>query len=231
VNRTVPFTDLLSFRRQVFPVIRALFFQDFFRKELNGCSRSLFEYAQSTVSIFKIPSMNAVSKKPAPESVWTWILITLLWGSVFFATSTWMLAQASAWLDTGGFRPDRSVSLTVYLLYAPVLVVIALVAMLVKNRLDPGSRRQIERQKAVRDGRRERYFVSFAGSIATSFLFTVLTAAAHMVTAPVTGAVVRLDVMTVVLAGLLNITAGLAASLFVGMIFIVSGIARGSKRK
>jgi uncharacterized membrane protein len=174
--------------------------------------------------------MSAVSKKPAPQSVWTWILITLLWGSVFFATSTWMLGQASAWLDPGGFRPDRSVSYTVYLLYVPVLLLIALVAMVVKNRLDPGSLRQVERQKQVREGRRERYFVSFAGSIATSFLFTVLTAAAHLVTAPLTGASVRLDVVTVIAASLMNIAAGLAASLLVGIIFFVSGIARGSKR-
>jgi hypothetical protein len=174
--------------------------------------------------------MNAVTKKSAPQSVWTWILITLLWGSVFFATSTWMLAQASNWLDAGEFRPDRSISFTVYLLYVPVLLLIALVAMAVKNRLDPGSLRQLERQKEVKAGRRERYFVSFAGSIATSFLFTVLTAGAHMITAPMIGAVVRLDVTTVIAAALMNIAAGLAASLFVGMIFIVSGIARGSKR-
>lgn len=174
--------------------------------------------------------MNAVSKKSPPESVWTWILITLLWGTVFFFTSTWMLGKASTWLDAGGFRPDGSVTLAVYRLYAPVLLVIALVAMAVKNRIDPGSLKQLERQKAVKEGRRERYFVSFAGSIATSFLFTVLTAAAHLAAVPVTGAVIRLSVATVLVAALLNIAAGLGASLFVGAIFLVSGVGRGSKR-
>lgn len=174
--------------------------------------------------------MTAASKKPFPESVWTWILITLLWGSVFFFTSTWTLGKASAWLDASGFRPGGSEPLTVYLLYVPVLIVIALVAMAVKNRLDPGSLKQLERQKAVKEGKREHYFVSFAGSIATSFLFAVLTACVHLAAVPVTGAVIRLNVATVAVAGVFNIAAGLGASLFVGVIFLVSGVGRGSKR-
>lgn len=174
--------------------------------------------------------MTAPSKKSFPQSVWTWILITLLWGSVFFFTSTWMLGKASAWLDAGGFRPDRAETMSVYLLYAPVLIVIALMAKAVKNRLDPGSRKQLERQKAVREGKREHYFVSFAGSIATSFLFAVLTACAHLAAVPVTGAVIRLNVATVAVAGVLNIAAGLGASLFVGTIFLVSGVGRKPKR-
>jgi hypothetical protein len=174
--------------------------------------------------------MNASPKKSPSESVWTWILITLLWGTVFFFTSTWMLGKASAWLDASGFRPDRAETMQVYLFYAPVLIVIALVAKAVKNRLDPGSLKQLERQKAVKEGKRERYFVSFAGGIASSFLFAVLTAVAHLAVAPVTGAVIRLNAATVAVAGAMNIAAGLGASLFVGMIFLVSGVGRGAKR-
>lgn len=174
--------------------------------------------------------MNTVAKKPAPQSPWTWILITLLWGSVFFFTSTWMLGKASAWLDAGGFLPDGAATLTVYLLYVPVLIVIALVAMAVKNRLDPGSLKQLERQKAVKEGKRERYFVSFAGGIASSFLFAVLTAIAHIAAVPVTGAVIRLNPATVAVAGVLNIAAGLGASLLVGMIFLASGVGRKVNR-
>ncbi|NTU52710.1 MAG: hypothetical protein HGA97_03220 [Chlorobiaceae bacterium] len=174
--------------------------------------------------------MNNVLKKTAPESVWTWILITLLWGTVFFFTSTWMLSQASILLDAGAFRPDRSLSITVYLLYTPVLILIALVAKAVKHRLDPGSLRQLERQKRVRAGGRERYFVSLAGSIASGFLFTVLTASAYVFAVPVTGVSVRLGVVTVLAASVMHVAAGLAASLFVGMIFLVSGVGRGSAR-
>jgi len=174
--------------------------------------------------------MNASPKKSPPESVWTWILITLLWGTVFFFTSTWMLGKASAWLDAGGFQPDGSETLAVYRFYAPVLIVIALVAKVVKQRLDPGSLRQIERQRAVKEGKRERLFVSFAGGIASSFLFAVLTAVAHLAAAPLTGAVIRLNAATVAVAGAMNIAAGLGASLFVGMIFLVSGIGSGARR-
>ncbi|NTW53674.1 MAG: hypothetical protein HGB15_02685 [Chlorobaculum sp.] len=174
--------------------------------------------------------MNASPKKSPAESVWTWILITLLWGTVFFFTSTWMLGKASEWLDAGGFMPNASETLAVYRLYAPVLLVIALVAKVVKNRLDPGSLRQLERQKAVKEGKRERYFVSFAGGIASSFLFAVLTAVAHLAAAPLTGAVIRLNVATIAVAGAMNIAAGLGASLFVGMIFLVSGVGRSTKR-
>ncbi len=174
--------------------------------------------------------MNETPKKHPSESVWTWILITLLWGSVFFFTSTWMLGKASAWLDAGGFMPDSSETFAVYRLYAPVLLVIALVAKTVKNRLDPGSLKQMERQKAVKEGKRERYFVSFAGGIASSFLFAILTAVAHLASVPVTGAVIRLNAATVAVAGVLNIAAGLGASLFVGAVFLVSGVGRGAKR-
>lgn len=170
--------------------------------------------------------MNTVSKKPPPQSVWTWIVITFLWGTVFFFTSTWMLGVASGWLDAGAFQPDRSETMSVYRLYAPVLLLIALLAMALKNRFDPGSLKQIERQKAVKEGKRERYFVSFAGSIATSFLFTVLTACAHLLAAPVTGATVRLGMVTVLSASVMNLVAGLAASLLVGAIFLVSGIGK-----
>lgn len=170
--------------------------------------------------------MNAATKKPAPQSVWTWILITLLWGTVFFFSSTWMLRQASGWLDAGGFQPDRTETAIVYLLYVPVLLVIALTAMAIKNRIDPGSMKQLERQKAIKAGNRERYFVSFAGSIATSFLFTVLTAFAHLAAVPVTSAAVSFSVTTVLAAAVMNIAAGLSASLFVGMVFLVSGVGR-----
>ena len=174
--------------------------------------------------------MAAASKRPLPQSVWTWILITLLWGTVFFASSTWMLSKAVGIVGEGAFSPARGEAFTVYALFVPLLLLIALVSMAVKNKLDPGSLKQLSRQKAVKEGSREQYFVSFAGSIATSFLFTILTAATYTLTVPVTGLVVRLSLSAVVVAALLNIAAGLAASLFVGTIFIVSRAAGLVKR-
>jgi hypothetical protein len=166
--------------------------------------------------------MSATSKKPLPQSVWTWILITLLWGTVFFATSTWTLTKAVAMLGEGSFNPSRGEALTVYGVFVPMLLVIALVSMAIKNRLDPGSLKQLSRQKAVKEGSRERLFVSFAGSIATSFLFTILTACTHAAAAPLTGTIIKLGPSAVFAAALLNIAAGLAASLFVGTVFIVA---------
>ena len=174
--------------------------------------------------------MTELPKKPVAPSVWIWIGVTLLWGTVFFMTSTLMLKFSVRLLGTGVFDPVGREGLTVYLLYVPVLIAIALVSMAVKNVFDPGSRKQIERHQAVARGIRERYFVSFAGSIATSFLFTVLTAVMHSVTVSVSGSVVELPAKVVVLAAVLNIAAGLAASMLVGIIFMVARSVRSAGR-
>ncbi len=172
--------------------------------------------------------MTELPKKPVAPSVWVWILVTLLWGSVFYATSTWMLKTAAHLLAQGVFDPAGGVVLTVYLLYVPVLIAVALAAMVVKNLIDPGSLKQIARHQAVAKGTRERYFVSFAGSIATSFIFTIMTALMHGAAAPLTGAVVELPAKTVIVAALLNIAAGLAASMLVGIIFMVTRAVKGA---
>ncbi|NTU92202.1 MAG: hypothetical protein HGA60_09850 [Chlorobiaceae bacterium] len=172
--------------------------------------------------------MTELPKKPLPPSVWVWILVTLLWGTVFYVTSTWMLGFAAHLLGEGVFDTGSSEALTVYFIYVPVLIAIALVSMTIKNLIDPGSLKQIQRHQAVAKGTREQYFVSFAGSIATSFIFTVITALMHAVSTPLTGAVVVLPAKTVVVAAGLNIGAGLAASLLVGIIFMVTRAVRGA---
>ena len=174
--------------------------------------------------------MTELPKKPVAPSVWIWIGVTLLWGTVFFMTSTFMLRLSVQLLALGAFDPRASDGLTVYVLYVPVLLLVALASMAIKNLVDPGSLKQIERHQAVAKGVRERYFVSFAGSIATSFLFTVLTAIMHSVAAPLSGSVVALPAKVVVVAALLNIAAGLAASMLVGIIFMVARTVRGSGR-
>jgi hypothetical protein len=172
--------------------------------------------------------MTELPKKPVAPSVWVWILVTLLWGSVFYATSTWMLKTAVQLLGHGAFDPGGGEVLAVYELYVPVLIVFALAAMAVKNLIDPGSLKQIERQQAVAKGKRERYFVSFAGSIATSVIFTILTALMHKIASPLTGFVVELPASTVIAAASLNIAAGLAASMLVGIIFMVTRAVKGA---
>lgn len=174
--------------------------------------------------------MTELPKKAVPPSVWIWILVTLLWGTVFFITSSWMLGVATHLVGEGVFDSGAREWLTVYFCYVPVLIAIALTSMAVKNLIDPGSLKQIERHQAVAKGTRERLFVSFAGSIATSFIFTLLTAVMHSVTSPLTGAVIELTPKAVVAAATLNIAAGLAASLLVGFVFMVTRAVRGVGR-
>lgn len=172
--------------------------------------------------------MTELPKKAQAPSVWVWISVTLLWGTVFFVTSTLMLGFAARLTGEGVFDTGGREGLNVYLFYVPVLLVVALASMAVKNIIDPGSRKQIERHQAVAKGMRERYFVSFAGSIATSFIFTVMTALMHAATAPITGAVIDLTVKMVVVAATMNIAAGLAASVLVALIFMVSRLVKGA---
>jgi hypothetical protein len=165
-------------------------------------------------------------KSPAPPTVWTWILVSLLWGTVFFGTSTFMLVQAVALLQTGIFDPVRSEVFQVYGFFILVLLAVALGSMAVKNLFDPGYASQVRRKKDISEGKGERLFISFAGSIATSFTFTILTALTYTFTTTVTGASVAFKIPVVLVAAGLNIAAGLAASLLVGIIFIMAKVGK-----
>lgn len=160
-------------------------------------------------------------KTASPPSIWTWLAITFLWGTVFFITSVLMLNIAGSWLAQGFFNPAWSEIYSVYAVYFFVLLFFALSAMLVKNRLDPGGEKQTKRQQEVAAGKREMVFVSFAGSIATSFFFTVLTALVFKVSATLVGMTVTFTIPVVLLAAALNVSAGLGASLLVGLVLFV----------
>ena len=160
-------------------------------------------------------------KFSSPPSIWTWLSITFLWGTVFFATSVLMLNLASTWLEQGFFNPAWSEIYSAYAIYFFVLLFFALSAMLVKNRLDPQGEKQTKRQQEVVAGKRELVFVSLAGSIATSFFFTILTALVFVVSTTLVDMTVDLTILVVLLAAVLNISAGLAASLFVGLVLLV----------
>ena len=163
-------------------------------------------------------------KAPAPPGVAIWVSVTLLWGTVFYSTSIFMLRLASIWLGQGFFNPSWSELYRVYGIHAGVLVVFALLAMLVKNLLEPGGQKQIQRWQNISEGKGEKLFISFAGSIATSFFFTGLTAATFLGSSGMLGVTVDLTLPVVLLAGVLNIAAGLGASLVVGFIFLIAKI-------
>jgi len=165
--------------------------------------------------------VSQIKKAPAPPGVAVWILVTLLWGTVFYWTSIFMLQLASARLGQFFFNFPQSVLFNVYCIHVVFLIVIALAAMMVKKKLDPGALKQIQRKQAIAEGRGEKLFVSFAGSIATSFLFTVLTALTFFVSSRMLGFEISFNVPVVLLAALFNIAAGLAASMLVGTVFII----------
>ncbi|MBM3163555.1 MAG: hypothetical protein FJZ79_09690 [Chlorobi bacterium] len=167
-----------------------------------------------------------LQKTPAAPGPPIWISVTLLWGTVFFFTSSWMLSLATGMLREGSFTVSGGDLFRVYGFHLPVLVLFALLAMMVKNLIDPQGRKQVQRQQSVVEGKRERLFVSFAGSIATSFFFTGLTASTFLWSAAFTGLAVDLTPKVVALAALYNIAAGLAASLLVGVVFMIAKVGR-----
>ena len=171
---------------------------------------------------------STTNKNPEPPGVVIWVLVTLLWGTVFFCTSVFMLRYATVLLAQGAFNLSRSEIINVYGIHAGVLIVFALAAMMVKNMVEPGGQKQIQRWKNISEGKGEKLFISFAGSIATSFFFTGLTAVTFLVSAGIVGFSVNLTLPVILTAALLNIGAGLAASLIVGLVFLIAKV--GAKR-
>ncbi len=158
----------------------------------------------------------------SPPALWLWFAITFLWGTVFFATSVVTLSLAAFWLEQGFFSPSWNGIYTAYGIYFVVLMVIALSAMMVKNRMDPDGEKQTKRQQDVVAGKREVVFVSLASSIVTSFFFTVLTAIVFAVSSvSLIDMTIDLKVPVVLVAAVMNIVAGLSASLLVGLVIFV----------
>ncbi len=160
-------------------------------------------------------------KTVSAPAVWTWLSITFLWGTVFFASSVFMLKISSSWLEQGFFNPAWPEIYSVYAVYFFVLFFFAVSAMLVKNRQDPRGEKQTKRQQEVVAGKRETVFVSLAGSIATSFFFTIITALVFSVSTALVDMTVDFTVPVILVAAGLNIFAGLAASILVGLVLFV----------
>ncbi|MEI8031897.1 MAG: hypothetical protein WCH05_00910 [Chlorobiaceae bacterium] len=168
-------------------------------------------------------------KNPPPPGPLLWISITLLWGTLFYFTSVFMLAIASSRLGEELFDPSRAELFRVCAVHAGVLVIFALVAMMVKRLFEPGAEKQVQRRVAIREGRGEKLFISLAGSIASGFFFTCLTAGTFILSRKVTGIAVHFTLQAVLLAALFNIAAGLGASLFVGIVFLVAKVGTNKK--
>ncbi|MFZ4526576.1 MAG: hypothetical protein ACOYOE_13865 [Chlorobium sp.] len=173
--------------------------------------------------------MIATTKKtPTPPGVAIWVSVTLLWGTLFYWTSIFMLQLASLRLGEGSFHPSKSDQWRVYGIQVVVLIIFALVAMLVRGMLDPGSTKQVKRWQNISEGKGEKIFVSFAGSLATSFFFTALTALTFLASSGFTGYMAVFTLPVVLLAGVFNVAAGIAASLTVGLIFLIAKVGKKS---
>ena len=169
---------------------------------------------------------STMKKAPKAPGIAIWVLVTLLWGTVFYWTSIFMLQLASFLLQEGFFNPSGNELWQVYGIQVVVLILFALVAMLVKNMLEPGGQKQIERWQNISEGKGEKIFISFAGSLATSFFFTALTALVFLASSGFLGLEVVFTVPVVLLAALFNIAAGIAASLVVGLVFLIAQVGK-----
>jgi len=58
---------------------------------------------------------STTNKNPEPPGVVIWVLVTLLWGTVFFLTSIFMLSYASMWLGQGVFDLTKKCLVVAYI--------------------------------------------------------------------------------------------------------------------
>ncbi|MFQ3597389.1 MAG: hypothetical protein SNJ66_03520 [Chloroherpetonaceae bacterium] len=157
-------------------------------------------------------AQQAAENKPS-----LWINVSLMWGTVFFMTSIFMLKLAGEMT----FSPDWSDSLKAYLFYAVMIVIVALGGYGINKLYDPKGEKRAKRQAEVKSGMKEQIFVSFIGSIATGFAFCLLTALSFLCAKWALNVSAEFSMQDVLVASIYNIGAGLGGSLFTGLIFTV----------
>ncbi len=157
-------------------------------------------------------AQQAAENKPS-----LWVNVSLLWGTVFFVTSIFMLK-----LTTGTtFSPEVLDALTAYFFYVLMIIGVALGGYVVNKLYDPKGEKRAKRQAEVKAGLKEQIFVSLTGSIATGFAFCLLTALAFLCANWVRHTSAAFSFQQVLVAALYNIGAGLGGSLFTGLVFVV----------
>jgi hypothetical protein len=160
--------------------------------------------------------MKSFSEQAAENKPSLWISVSLLWGTVFFFTSLYFLSMFS----DGAFSPSVADSAKAYLIYAVLIVIVALTGFAVNKLYDPTGEKRARRQSEVKSGQKEQIFVSLVGSLATGFGFCLVTVLAFWL-ATFFGVAAAFNGQTILYAALANIGAGLGASLFTGGIFLI----------
>jgi len=157
-------------------------------------------------------AQQAAENKPS-----LWVNVSLLWGTVFFVTSIFMLKLAA---DTS-FSPEVFDALKAYFFYVLMIIGVALGGYAINKLYDPNGEKRVKRQAEVKAGMKEQIFVSLTGSIATGFAFCLITALAFLCAKWVMHISAEFSLQQVLVASLYNIGAGLGGSLFTGLIFVV----------
>ncbi len=149
-----------------------------------------------------------------------WISVSFLWGTVFYISSILTLGFVSEY-SGGHFHPDLLDSIKSYMFYALLILAVAIGGYLGNKLYDPTGEKRQQRINAVTAGMKEQVFVSFAGSIATSFVFGLMTAFAFWLSHLTFGVAFDVPLRTVLIGSLANIPAGIVGSLLTGLVFLV----------
>ncbi len=157
-------------------------------------------------------AQQAAENKPS-----LWVSVSLMWGTVFFITSIFMLTLAT----DSSFLPNWLDSIKAYLFYVAMVIVVALGGYGVNKLYDPKGEKRAKRQAEVKSGLREQVFVSLAGSIATGFTFCLLTALSFLCAKWTLSVPADFSPQQVLFASVYNIGAGLGGSFFTGLVFLV----------
>jgi len=158
----------------------------------------------------------SLAQQAAENKPTLWINVSLMWGTVFFVTSIFMLQLAT----DAAFSPEWLDALKAYSFYVVMVIGVALGGYAVNKLYDPTGEKRAKRQAEVKAGMKEQVFVSFAGSIATGFSFCLLTALSFLCAKWVMHVSAEFSLQQVLVASIYNIGAGLGGSLFTGLIFV-----------
>ncbi len=165
---------------------------------------------------------NSFSESAKANKLSLWIGVSLLWGTIFFLTSIFALGFVSEQRNgVSTFHPSIVDSIKAYSIYIVFVIGVAVSGFLFNRLYDPTGEKRNKRIADVTAGKKENYFVSFAGSLATGFVFGLLTALAFFLAQYLFGIAAEADVATVMLASLVNVGAGVAGSLATGIVFVV----------
>lgn len=162
---------------------------------------------------------NNFTARARENRVGLWVGVSFLWGTIFYISSIFVLSLASERLG-GNFHPDFFDSVKSYFFYALLIVAVALGGYVGNRLYDPTGEKRQKRISAVSAGMKEQVFVSFLGSLATSFVFCLMTALAFWAAHIVFDVAFEMSLNAVLVGSLINMLAGILGSMLTGLVFL-----------